>query len=91
MSNIYDRLDEAGHDLTHVDGPSVGRSSYYCEKCGSILILAGDTMKLFHAPAGSRSEPFWCRLPATYAAPVHTLKSKLAALDHDDHERLKAI
>lgn len=88
--NIYDRLDEAGHQLTHFDGPHVGRSSYYCEKCGSLVILAGETVKVFHAPAGSRSETFWCRLPATYVTPAQTLKAKLAALDDEDYERLRA-
>lgn len=91
--SIYDRLDEAGHQLTHINGPHVGCSTYYCEKCGALVILAGEAVKLFHAPAGSRTETFWCRLPATYVEPqpAQTLKAKLDALDHEDYERLKAI
>jgi hypothetical protein len=73
-------------------GPLVGKTIYYCERCGSLLIVGGvDEVEVFHAspmapkPVGIDQCPGWDR------AAVPTLKSRLDEMHERDYERLKDI
>jgi len=81
----------AGHALTLVQSMHAGVSTYYCERCGAIVMIGGPESKLlvFHVPPGSPSTEERCS--KSWAVERPTLKSKLDALEQASYERLKRI
>jgi hypothetical protein len=85
--SIYDPIEEGGHQITLVTGMTLGRSIYWCEGCGAILIIKDGAAAAFQGPAGSPMKLDWCSR-MTDETPF---KDQLTALDHADYERLKEI
>jgi hypothetical protein len=90
--------DVAGHALTLVQSMVAGRSTYYCENCGAVVLIGGSESDLliFHVPPGSASTEQRCRMQHdevgdAYFAERPTLKSKFEALERADYERLRRI
>lgn len=54
----FDKLTDAGHILTLVQGLVAGVSTYYCERCGALLQTG--PMPIFHLPASSKSREDKC-------------------------------
>jgi len=79
----------AGHDLTRVEGPLAGVSTYCCENCGALVQIGGpdSTLVLFHVPRGSVSTEGRCPPGGGPARP--TLKDKLQALHEQSMDRLR--
>lgn len=91
--NVYDKLEEAGHDLTLVAPMMAGVSTYYCENCGALIQLSSSAIhgtnevRLFHVFTESDSKEDCC----IRVVPMISLKSKLDALAAADYERLKDV
>jgi hypothetical protein len=78
MSDDFERLEEAGHDLTMLSPMVGGVTTYYCERCGAVVLMAR-TLRFFHLPPGSPSMTSRCvemPLPPGNGRP-RTLKKKL--------------
>lgn len=78
----FESLEEkAGHELTMVHGPLAGICSYYCENCGALVQMGGNSEKtLFHVPRGSLSTETRCVRAGTAVGNTtskKTLKEKL--------------
>lgn len=44
----YDELEVAGHDIVMVAPIHAGTSTYYCERCGALILMESARVKLFH-------------------------------------------
>lgn len=74
----YDTAEAAGHNLTHVNGPIAGYTTYYCENCGALVQLYQIGLRFWHFPKGSWSTMNQCKLAGSaVGAPGETLKVKL--------------
>lgn len=89
MSDLDD-LEEDGHDLTVVHGPSAGVTTYFCENCGALIQLEGFKLVLFHMAKGPDSTGVPCARRVDVPA-LETLKEKLADLFDKDYEKLRAM
>jgi hypothetical protein len=87
--SVYERLEEAGHDLVLVNGLQLGVSTYACENCGALIKLRNDEVILFHVPASSTATELKCVGPKPRAFGVTTLREKLAKLNDEDMERFR--
>jgi hypothetical protein len=73
----FDALENAGHELTHLGMVMAGTSLYYCENCGSLLMIRGEEILFFHVHRGSTSEKDSC---SNGTGASKTLKNKLDEL-----------
>jgi hypothetical protein len=104
MPNVYDKLEEAGHDLTMIMGLIAGVSTYMCERCGGLVkVKSGSTVQLFHVPPGNPSTVDKCSQPRPTSSmfPLdeilanvqrqagRPLLAKLMAIEEAEHELLR--
>lgn len=85
--DIWDNLEEAGHDFTHV-GTKPGISLYICENCGSFLQAEKSQIILFHTPPNVHASPTTC--VHVWDPPEKNLKKKLAELQDRDIEMFRS-
>ena len=85
----WEALEAAGHNFTMVSGMVAGRSTYYCENCGALLIVTFDAIEVFHVHRGSPSTQERCH--ANGWEDSKNLKTKLDEMQQRALERLKEI
>lgn len=94
--NVYDWLEEAGHDIVLIAGLQAGVSTYYCDRCGAIVLIADHGIKLFHVAHGngtSREDQCYPGRPRDVKqgdGEDEPLRDKLKRLHDEDMERLRA-
>jgi hypothetical protein len=86
--NVYDRLEEAGHDITLVVGLQAGVSTYFCERCASIIQLRSDEIRLFHSGGHGATESK-CAARGMRPQEGQRLGDKLRRLEAEDMERFR--
>lgn len=93
--SVYDRMEEAGHDLVMVAPLRAGVSTYYCDRCGALVLLASQAVKLFHVAHGngtSREDQCYPGRPRDVNqgdGEDEPLRDKLRKLDEEDAERFR--
>lgn len=85
--NTWDKLEAAGHDLTHLDY-RLGRSFYICENCGSFVVIKLHEIAIFHSPPTVEASATQC-VPVDPSNNRGKLKKLLEALDKQDLEKLQ--
>ena len=96
MKFDWEALEKAGHDFTIVSGMIAGTSTYYCENCGTLMLVRGlgSEAAIFHVPRHTTSTMETCLGIISLGEDqprYETLKSKLEELQRQDYERLKDI
>lgn len=90
--SVYDRMEEAGHDLVLVNGLQAGISTYACENCGALVKLRNGEVILFHvAPASATSRVDQCYPGDPPPAGRELLRDKMKRLDEDETERFRKM
>jgi hypothetical protein len=72
-----------------VSGMQAGRTTYYCENCGALVIMTTDGIEVFHVHRGSMSDRDRCHNDVPDDA--KSLKEKLEEMQQRDYERLKEV
>jgi len=86
----FDAFERVGHDLTLLAGPLAGVSTYCCENCGALVLIAGPDLDLvlFHVHRSSRSTERECT-GRLHPRVRDTLKAKLRQLTEKSYERMR--
>ena len=101
----WDRLEEVGHNFVQISGMTAGRTTYYCENCGALMIVSYEGIEVWHVPWVRARPSQWERILADESLPADdlyrcegqaagskpTLKEKFTVLDAIDAERLSKI
>jgi hypothetical protein len=93
--NVYDWLEEAGHDIVLIAGLQLGVSKYYCDRCGGLFFIADQRVKLFHIAHGngtSREDECYPGRPRDVKqgdGEDDPLREKLKKLDEEDMGRFR--
>lgn len=85
----YDKLEAAGHEITLLEGISLGITTYFCENCGAIIKMQDGEIVLFHVAKTSTGTREKCSGDGNVC--VVTLEQKLRALNEAFMERLRTI
>lgn len=94
--SIYDKLEEAGHDLVMIAPLHFGVSTYYCDRCGALVLVADQGVKLFHVAHGngtSRQDQCYPGRPRDVKqgdGEDEPLRDKLKKLEEEDWARFQA-
>lgn len=89
--NFWDRMEEAGHTITLISGPSAGQYTYYCEKCAALIVTDSTGVVIFHSPPDVNSTQDECSRKTVVLEADVTLLAKLE-INHAAHmEQLRRI
>ena len=88
--NVYDWLEQAGHEVTLVVGLQLGVSTYLCERCGALIKIRDSRVILFHVPpVNATSREDQCYPGDPLPGDRELLRDKLKKLNDEDMERFR--
>jgi len=86
----WDELERRGHQFTMVAPMHIGRSLYWCENCGSFIVVRENSIVAAGVPLGSGLRFLLQRCLTPHPSPaVPTLAKQLRDLDDADLEALR--
>lgn len=87
----WDELERRGHDFTLVAPMHIGRSTYWCENCGCVLVVVNAEIVVAGAPRAHHDPLTRCygsdQPASTRQRPK--LVDQLKQLDEEDYARLR--